>query len=245
MRVISAWIKEYLPHLVILVVAIIVVMFVIQTQNASRYYNKYLVSEGEFQAKNTAYLKLKEETDREKIILAKKRDEEAVAREERDREINRIRAAGRKKDAELVKAKAKIQELTPDQLTIELNARVPGQYTLLGTEDFSLSRRGGELTLSLFMDGERCAEALSERDSEIEKLKKNETSFNADRESFKVDLKATEDDLKRCDEARLSAITSKENIERAFKAMKWKQLGKGAVGGGVLVVVILKLTGVI
>jgi len=245
MKVISATIKQYLPHIVGFCVIMILVFFVLQTQRAGKYYNKYLVSEGDFQAKNTAYLELKRDTEREKAILARERDEEALARKESDKKIVQIRVAGRKKDAELVKAKAKIKELTPDQLTTQLNARVPGQYALLSTEDFSLTRYGGETTLSLFMDGERCVVALSERDSEIKKLKKNETSFKTDRESFKADLKLTEDDLKRCDEARLAAITSKENLHKAFKAMKWKQFGKGAVGGGLLVVVILKVAGVI
>ncbi|TES86686.1 hypothetical protein E3J95_01350, partial [Candidatus Aerophobetes bacterium] len=126
MKVISVWIKDHLPHLVGFCVIVILVFFFLQTQRASKYYNKYLVSEGDFQAKNTAYLELKEDTDREKRILAKERDEEALARQERDGEIKRIRATGRKKDAELVKAKAKIKELTPDQLTTQLNARVPG-----------------------------------------------------------------------------------------------------------------------
>jgi len=95
------------------------------------------------------------------------------------------------------------------------------------------------------MDRERCVVALSERDSEIKEYKIKEISFNKDRESFKVDLKLSEDDLKRCDEARLAAITSKGNLEKAFKAMKWKQFGKGAVGGGVALLVILKIAGVI
>jgi len=245
MRVISATIKQYLPHIVGFCVIMILVFFVLQTQRASRYYNKYLVSDGDFQAKNTAYLKLKGETDTEKAVLARERDEEKFAREERDKEINRIRAAGRKKDAELVKAKAKIQELTPDELTTQLNSRVPNQYTLLGTEDFSLTRRGGEATLSIFMDGERCVVALSERDSEIEEYKIKEISFNVEILNLNTALTSTETTLEGCDEARLAAITSKENLHKAFKAMKWKQFGKGAVGGGVALLVILKITGVI
>jgi len=245
MIIIPRKIKEWLPYLGLVIVILLCLAFLIQGHRANKYYNKYLVSEGDFQSKNRAYIELKRETEREKAILARERDEEALARQERGREINRIRVAGRKKDKALAEAKAKIQELTPDQLTIQLNSRVPGQYTLLGTEDFSLTRRGGELTLSLFMDGERCVVALSERDSEIEQYKIKEISFNKDRASFKVDLKKTEDALAGCDEARLAAIASKENLHKAFKSMKWKQFGKGAVGGGLLVVVILKLTGVI
>lgn len=245
MIVIPRKLREWLPLIVGFCVIMILVFFILQIGRADKWYNKYLVSEGEFQAKNTAYLELKEETDQEKIILARERDEEVLARKERDREINRIHAAGRKKDKALAEAKAKIQELTPDELTTQLNSRVPSQYTLLGTEDFSLTRYGGEATLSLFMDGERCAVALSERDSEIEEYKIKEISFNKDRKSFKVDLKLTEDELKGCDQARLAAIESKENLHKAFKAMKWKQLGKGVVGGGLLVVVILKVAGAI
>lgn len=237
--------KEWLPLIVGICVILVLVFFVLQIGRANKWYNKYLISEGEFQAKNTTYLDLKKETDREKIILARERNEEALARKERDREINRICAAGRKKDAALAEAKARIKELTPDQLTIQLNARVPGQYALLSTEDFSLTRYGGEATLGLFMDGEHCAGALSERNSEIEKYKTKEISFNKDIESFKIDLKSTEKLVSDCDKARLAAITSKENIEKAFKAMKWKQFGKGVVGGGLAVVVILKIAGVI
>lgn len=245
MKVISATIKQYLPHIVGFCVIIIIVFFVLQTQRASKYYNKYLVSEGDFQSKNRAYIELKRETDKEKKVLARERDDEKIAREESNKEINRIRTAGRKKDAELVKAKAKIKELTPDELTRELNSRVPSQFALLVAGDFSLTRYGGEATLGIFMDGERCAGALTERNSEIEQYKIKEISFNKDRESFKIDLKATEKLVSDCDKARLAAITSKENLHKAFKAIKWKQLGKGAVGGGLLVVVILKVAGVI
>jgi len=245
MKALSVWIKSYLPHIVGFCVIVILVFFFLQTQRASKYYNKYLVSEGDFQSKNRAYIELKRETDREKRILAKERDDEALARKESDKKITQIRAVGRQKDRELVEAKAKIKELTPDQLTTQLNSRVPGQYALLSTEDFSLTRYGGEATLGLFMDGERCVVALSERDSEIGEYKIKEISFNKDRKSFKVDLKATEKLVSDCDKARLAAITSKENLEKAFKAAKWGQLGKGAVGGGLLVVVILKVAGVI
>lgn len=245
MKVISVWVKEYLPYVVTILIIIFGCLWIFQSQRAGKYYDKYLVSEGDFQSKNRAYIELKRETDREKAVLAKERDEEKLAREERDREINRIRAAGRKKDAALAEAKAKIQELTPDELTTQLNSRVPGQYTLLGTEDFSLSRRGGELTLGLFMDGERCTVALSERNSEIGKLKIKEISFNVEISNLNTALKSTEDALAGCDNARLTAITSKENLHKAFKAMKWKQFGKGAVGGGILVVAILKVAGVI
>jgi len=245
MRVIQEMIERYLPYIALAVVILLGTVFFIQTHRANKYYDKYLVSEGDFQAKNEAYIELKKETDTEKEILARGRDEEKFAREERDREINRIKAEGRKKDRELVKAKAKITELTPDELTTQLNSRVPGQYTLLGTEDFSLTRRGGELTLSIFMDGERCAEAITERDSEIEEYKTKEISFNTEILKVEKALKLTEETLAGCDEARLAAIASKENLEKAFKAMKWKQFGKGAVGGGVIALVILKVTGVI
>ena len=210
MKVISAWIKQYLPHIVGFCVIVILVFFFLQTQRASKYYNKYLVSEGEFQAKNTAYLELKEKTDVEKATLARERDEEALARQERDREINRIRAAGRKKDAELVKAKAKIKELTPDQLTTQLNARVPTEFGLLASGEFSLTRHGGEATLSIFMDGERCIVALSERNEEIGKYKFKETSFNAEISNLHIVLKSTEKVLAGCNQARLAAITSKK-----------------------------------
>jgi len=245
MKVVSAWIQKAWPLIGILLLVMVGGFMLIQTIRANKYYDKYLVSEGDFQAKNTAYLELKEDTDREKAILARERDEEAQGRAERDREINRIRAAGRKQDAELGKAKAKIKELSPDQLTNQLNSRVPTEFGLLASGEFSLSRRGGEATLSLFMDGERCVLALSERDSEIEEYKIKEISFNKDMDNFKIDLKSTEKLVSDCDKARLAAITSKENLEKAFKAMKWKQFGKGAVGGGVLVVVILKVAGVI
>jgi len=245
MKVITAWVKDHLPHIVGFCVIMILVFFVLQWQRANKYYDKYLVSEGDFQSKNRAYIELKRETDRDKAILARERDEEALARRESDKEIVRIKAAGRRKDKALVEAKAKIQELTPDELTIKLNARVPGQYKLLGTEDFSLTRYGGEATLSIFMDGERCTGKLSEKNSEIEKYKTKEISFNVEILNLESALKSTETTLAGCDQARLSAITSKENLEKAFKAMKWKQFGKGAVGGGLLAVVILKIAGVI
>ncbi|MCK4384677.1 MAG: hypothetical protein KAW52_00295 [candidate division Zixibacteria bacterium] len=245
MIIIPRKIKDWLPLIVGICALVVLIFFGLQITKANRFYNKYLIADADFQSKNTAYIELKRETDREKIILVRERDEEAQARKESDKEIKEIRAAGRQKDRELVKAKAKIKELTPDQLTIQLNARVPGQYALLSTEDFSLTRYGGEATLGLFMDGERCTVALSERDSEIEEYKIKEISFNKDRKNFKVDLTATEKLVSDCDTARLAAINAKEDLHKAFKAMKWKQFGKGAVGGGLLVVVILKIAGVI
>lgn len=245
MIVIPRKIKEWLPAIIGVCALFVLVFFSLQITKANRYYNKYLVAEGNFQALNEAYIELKKSTDREKEILAQERDEERKAREASNREVQKIKAEGRKKDRELVEAKAKIKELTPDELTTQLNQRVPDQFTLLGTEDFSLTRRGGELTLGLFMDGERCAETITERDREIRKFKSNEISFNVEIFSLKKSLKSTEITLERCDKARLAAITSKENLHKSFKAMKWKQFGKGAIGGGLAVAVILKLTGVI
>ena len=245
MLIIPRKIKDWLPYIAIFLLFVGFGIYAYQNLRANKYYDKHLVSEGEFQAKNKAYLKLKRETDIEKETLARERDEEKLAREERDREINKIKADGRKKDAALVKAKAQIKELSPDELTTQLNSRVPSQYTLLGTEDFSLTRYGGELTLGIFMDGERCIGKLSERNAEIEKYKTNEISFNDEIFNLNTDLKLTEIALAGCDLARLAAITSKENLEKAFKAMKLKQFIKGAGGGALLVVVILKIAGVI
>jgi len=244
MRVISAFLKDNLHYIIGSCVVIVLVFLVLQWQRADKYYDKYLVSEGDFQAKNKAYIELKRDTDREKAILARERDEEAQARAERDKEINQIRAAGRKKDKALVEAKAKIKELSPDELTTSLNQRVPDQFTLLGTEDFRLTRYGGEATLGLFMDGERCAEALSERDSEIEKYKNKEKSFNTEISKVQTALTKTETALAGCDKARLAAITSKDNLKKAFDSMKVKQFIKGA-GGVALIVVVLKVAKVI
>jgi len=247
MRVVSVFLKDNFRYILGFVVVMILVFFVLQTQRASKYYNKYLMSEGDFQAKNTAYNDLKKKTDSEKEGLAKDRDKERKARKERDKEIKEIRTEGRKKDKALVEAKAKIKELTPDELTIKLNVRVPTEFSLLASGEFSLTRNGADRTLGIFMDGERCTEALSERDSKIEKLKENETSFNTDMTSLKKSLKKTEDLLdgpEGCNKARLAAIKSKENLKKSFDAMKLKQFFKGAGGVG-LIVVILKVAGVI
>ena len=163
MRVVSAFLKDNFRYIIGFFVIVVLVFLVLQWQRADKYYDKYLMSEGDFQSKNRAYIELRRETGREKIILARERDEEKLAREERDKEINKIKAEGKKKDVALVKAKAKIKELTPDELTTELNSRIPSQFALLATGDFSLTRYGGEGTLSLFMDGTLLREALREK----------------------------------------------------------------------------------
>jgi vacuolar-type H+-ATPase subunit I/STV1 len=244
MKKLVAWVKKYSGFIVGFAGIVVLVFMVLQTMRANKYYDKYLVSEGNFQAKNDAYVELKKQTDKDKVALAKERDKEKKAREKTDKEISRIRAEGRKKDKALAEAKAKISELTPDELTSELNSRVPTEFTLLAAGDFTLTRYGGERTLSLFMDGERCLETLSEQDSEIEKRKNKEKGFNTTILNLQTDLTKTENALKSCDGARLAAITSKDNLEKAFSGMKFVQFVKGA-GTVVLIYGGLKLFGVI
>lgn len=238
-------ITNYLPYLAALFIIGFGVAFIIQMTKANKWHDRHLESEGAFKTKNTAYIELKKKTDAEKLKLAQERDVERKARKESDKRIGKIREESRRKDNELIKAKARISELTPDELTNELNARVPDQFTLLELGDFHLTRYGGEQTFSIFIDEERCAEKLKEKDDEIAEFDGKEKSFKKEISKWQKAIESIEDTLAGCDEARLGAIKSKEDLQRAYKAMKWKQFGKGAAGSLILLAVILKICGVI
>lgn len=225
----------------------LVVVFVLftwfQTCRANRLEDKAILEEGKaIQAKND-FVESKKKSDKAISDLNSEIESEKKGREQANVEIAKIKKESKKKDLELVNAKKLIRTLSPDELCFSLNERVPTEFSLLEAGDFHLSRLGGELTLEIFMDKERFEDKLTEKDEEISKLKGNGVKFQSEIKSWtgKYDLKVS--DLGKCEKALKSSESALDSLKKSVRSMKWKERGKGAVGGALFVVIVLKLLG--
>jgi len=236
---------KHLKIILVIVIATFALTFLIQSNKANKLRDNWKESEGAFKEKDSDYKKLKKTHDKERADIEKERAKEREARERAEAEIVKIKIEGRKKDAELANAKKLIRTLSPDELCFKLNERVPSEFSLLEAGDFRLSRVGAEKTLSIFMDEARWRDTIGERDKEIVKLNGKNKSFENDIFSVEKALATVKTDLKNCDTALKASEKSKKDLKKMLRSVRWKERGKGAVGGALFTIIFLKLFGLI
>lgn len=217
----------------------ILIFYLINSGLANRWTLKYRELDGRFDAVNDDYNEYKKKTEKDRVVIIQERDEDR--KKSRDKILS-LEDEKIKLEESVASEKEKIKELTADQLTERLNEYVPNEFSLLEINTFSLTRRGGERTLEIFMDGEKF-EDLYEKQLVITEEEK--TSHMKDIGYYELEIMMIDSGWAKCDNSLNACIESKEALEKAFKHAKWKNMGKGALGGSLFTITILKIFGVI
>lgn len=234
-------IKGILFYTLILIAAFIVIFFLLQSHLAKKWDTKYNVLDGKFQVKNEDFETYKKDSDVEKGILRAARDVETKKNMRLDAKIEKLFNENLALEKELEEEKKKTEDLTGEELCEKLNERVPDEYTLIDAGGFHLTRKGGELTLNLFIDEEKYRrQYLNISALQVDKDKKI-SSFEKKNVLFIKDLAITEEQAKKAIIALDSCVEAKDSLEKLFKHTKWKERGKGAVGGSLITIIILKI----
>lgn len=237
--------KNIVINVVVIAAIAILIFFLVQSITAHRWGAKYEAANKKFGELQQEYDNFKATAEKEKAQLRADRDKDKQEREELDASIAKLENEKIDLEIRLAREKKKTATLSPDDLAKKLNKRVPNEYSLLQTNDFRLTRVGGEKTLNLFLDGESYLEKYNNQLKISQADEKKIGSLEESLAKAEKETSITEEELKKCDDSLKACVEAKTALEKSVRSRKWKARFQGALGGSALTVALLKIFGAI